>query len=157
MSFVSSKGNTLCRFIKIELYKIFAIINRAIKGLHCIYSQVWYWQNASMTQTKVSQKSSERIMDAEQSLYWWFNARNTPLLLHWSYIFLALTYRYLTYLWCTVVHISWSFIMKSRRCLVLGSPGLHAYKDRWPLNKFFSHWISCTHCTVVIILYTCDW
>ena len=35
MSFVSSKGNILCRLIKIELYKIFAIINRAIKGLHC--------------------------------------------------------------------------------------------------------------------------
>ena len=34
MSFVSSKGNILCR-LKIELYKIFAIINRAIKGLHC--------------------------------------------------------------------------------------------------------------------------
>ena len=33
MSFVSSKGNILCRLIKIELYKIFAIINRAIKGL----------------------------------------------------------------------------------------------------------------------------
>ena len=37
MSFVSSKGNILCRLIKIELYKIFAIINRAIKGLHCMY------------------------------------------------------------------------------------------------------------------------
>ena len=36
MSFVSSKGNILCWLIKIELYKIFAIINRAIKGLHCI-------------------------------------------------------------------------------------------------------------------------
>ena len=36
MSFVSSKGNIFCRLIKIELYKIFAIINRAIKGLHCI-------------------------------------------------------------------------------------------------------------------------
>ena len=36
MSFVSSKGNILCRLINIELYKIFAIINRAIKGLHCI-------------------------------------------------------------------------------------------------------------------------
>ena len=36
MSFVSSKGNILCRLIKIELYKIFAIINRAIKGLHCM-------------------------------------------------------------------------------------------------------------------------
>ena len=35
MSFMSSKGNILCRLIKIELYKIFAIINRAIKGLHC--------------------------------------------------------------------------------------------------------------------------
>ena len=33
---VSSKGNILCRLIKIELYKIFAIINRAIKGLHCM-------------------------------------------------------------------------------------------------------------------------
>ena len=39
MSFVSSKGNILCRLIKIELYKIFAIINRAIKGLHCI---IWF-------------------------------------------------------------------------------------------------------------------
>ena len=38
MSFVSSKGNILCRLIKIELYKIFAIINRAIKGLHCTMS-----------------------------------------------------------------------------------------------------------------------
>ena len=35
VSFVSSKGNILCRLVKIELYKIFAIINRAIKGLHC--------------------------------------------------------------------------------------------------------------------------
>ena len=25
----------MCRLIKIELYKIFTIINRAIKGLHC--------------------------------------------------------------------------------------------------------------------------
>ena len=33
---MSSKGNILCRLIKFELYKIFAIINRAIKGLHCI-------------------------------------------------------------------------------------------------------------------------
>ena len=32
MSFVSSKGNILCRLINIELYKIFAIINRVIKG-----------------------------------------------------------------------------------------------------------------------------
>ena len=37
MSFVSSKGNILCRLVNIELYKIFAIINRAIKGLHCMY------------------------------------------------------------------------------------------------------------------------
>ena len=37
MSFVSSKGNIFCRLSNIELYKIFAIINRAIKGLHCIY------------------------------------------------------------------------------------------------------------------------
>ena len=36
MSFVSSKGNILCRLIKIELYKIFAIINPVIKGLHCM-------------------------------------------------------------------------------------------------------------------------
>ena len=35
MSFVSSKGTILCRLVNIELYKIFAIINRAIKGLHC--------------------------------------------------------------------------------------------------------------------------
>ena len=35
MSFVSSKGNILCRLINIELYKIFALINRAIKGLYC--------------------------------------------------------------------------------------------------------------------------
>ena len=35
VSFLSSKGNILCRLIKIELYKIFAIINRAIKGPHC--------------------------------------------------------------------------------------------------------------------------
>ena len=35
MSFVSSKGNILYRLINIELYKILAIINRAIKGLHC--------------------------------------------------------------------------------------------------------------------------
>ena len=35
MSFVSSKGNILCRLIIIELYEIFALINRAIKGLHC--------------------------------------------------------------------------------------------------------------------------
>ena len=37
VSFVSSKGNILFRLINIELYKIFAIINRAIKGLHCIH------------------------------------------------------------------------------------------------------------------------
>ena len=37
VSFVSSKGNILCGLVKIELYKIFAIINRAIKGLHCMY------------------------------------------------------------------------------------------------------------------------
>ena len=37
VSFVSSKGNMLCRLVKIELYKIFAIINRAIKGLHCMW------------------------------------------------------------------------------------------------------------------------
>ena len=36
VSFVSSKGNIFCRLSNIELYKIFAIINRAIKGLHCI-------------------------------------------------------------------------------------------------------------------------
>ena len=36
MSFVSSMDNILCRLINMELYKIFAIINRAIKGLHCI-------------------------------------------------------------------------------------------------------------------------
>ena len=41
MSFVSSKGNILCRLIKIELYKIFAIINRAINGLHCIMPLGW--------------------------------------------------------------------------------------------------------------------
>ena len=40
VSFVSSKGNILCRLIKIELYKIFAIINRAIKGLHCIWFEL---------------------------------------------------------------------------------------------------------------------
>ena len=38
VSFVSSKGNILCRLVKIELYKIFAIINRAIKGLHCNFN-----------------------------------------------------------------------------------------------------------------------
>ena len=37
MSFVSSKGNILCRLIIIQLYEIFAQINRAIKGLHCNY------------------------------------------------------------------------------------------------------------------------
>ena len=36
MSFVSSKGNILCKLINIDLYEILAIINRAIKGLHCI-------------------------------------------------------------------------------------------------------------------------
>ena len=45
VSFVSSKGNILCRLVKIELYKIFAIINRAIKGLHCIvfifFTRIW--------------------------------------------------------------------------------------------------------------------
>ena len=38
----SSKGNILCRLIKIELYKIFAIINRAIKGLHCTFKIASY-------------------------------------------------------------------------------------------------------------------
>ena len=37
MSFMSSKGNILCRLINLELYKIFAILNRAIKGLHCMH------------------------------------------------------------------------------------------------------------------------
>ena len=41
VSFVSSKGNILCRLVKIELYKIFAIINRAIKGLHCTIICQW--------------------------------------------------------------------------------------------------------------------
>ena len=40
MSFVSSKGNILCWLVNIELYKIFAIINRAIKGLHCILAWI---------------------------------------------------------------------------------------------------------------------
>ena len=44
MSFVSSKGNILCRLVKIELYKIFAIINRAIKGLHCTFKNVIFEQ-----------------------------------------------------------------------------------------------------------------
>ena len=46
----------LCRLINIELYKIFAIINRAIKGLHCIwdfqtlYSSKWMaYVNAKAT------------------------------------------------------------------------------------------------------------
>ena len=43
MSFVSSKGNILCRLIKIELYKIFAIINRARKGLHCMVTLILSW------------------------------------------------------------------------------------------------------------------
>ena len=43
VSFVSSKGNILCRLVKIELYKIFAIINRAIKGLHCILKHNLRW------------------------------------------------------------------------------------------------------------------
>ena len=43
MSFVSSKGNILCRLINIELYKIFAIINRTIKDLHCIYIRESNW------------------------------------------------------------------------------------------------------------------
>ena len=34
---MSSKGNILCRLINVELYKIFAITNRTIKGLHCIH------------------------------------------------------------------------------------------------------------------------
>ena len=37
MSFVSSKGNILCKLINMEPYKIFAIINRAInckKNIH---------------------------------------------------------------------------------------------------------------------------
>ena len=41
VSFVSSKGNILWRLVKIELYKIFAIINRAIKGLHCILTHFY--------------------------------------------------------------------------------------------------------------------
>ena len=41
MSFVSSKGNIISRLILIELYKIFTIINRAIKGLHCIFMSSW--------------------------------------------------------------------------------------------------------------------
>ena len=42
MSFVSSNGNILCRLINIEPYKIFAIINRALKGLHCNYIHCKY-------------------------------------------------------------------------------------------------------------------
>ena len=41
VSFVSSKGNILCRLVKIEPHKIFAIINRAIKGLHCMFIYVY--------------------------------------------------------------------------------------------------------------------
>ena len=42
---MSSKGNIFCRLIKIELYKIFAIINRAIKGLHCTWYTTWTLNN----------------------------------------------------------------------------------------------------------------
>ena len=54
VSFVSSKGNILCRLVKIELYKIFAIINRAIKGLHCM------WKTTSHVTTTVGAAFSNR-------------------------------------------------------------------------------------------------
>ena len=54
VSFVSSKGNILCRLVKIELYKIFAMINRAIKGLHCTTCMMMYnsGENSLMQQKK---------------------------------------------------------------------------------------------------------
>ena len=64
MSFVSSKGNILCRLIKIELYKIFAIIIRAIKGLHCIVVQVLTWCQAGampLTRPMMTQFADEYV------------------------------------------------------------------------------------------------
>ena len=57
VSFVSSKGNILCRLVKIELYKIFAIINRAIKGLHCI----WFLHSTQLTVVNVSDSLAELV------------------------------------------------------------------------------------------------
>ena len=49
VSFVSSKGSIICRLISVNFYKIFAIINRVIKGLHCTINQSvnqnFYWHN----------------------------------------------------------------------------------------------------------------
>ena len=54
MSFVSSKDNILWRLIKIELYKIFAMMNRAIKGLHCIEEWQKMWINLYVSKNKFS-------------------------------------------------------------------------------------------------------
>ena len=48
VSFVSSMDNILYRLINMELYKIFAIINRAIKGLHCIEELILYHTTAPL-------------------------------------------------------------------------------------------------------------
>ena len=67
MSFVSSKGNIFC---KIELYKIFAIINRAIKGLHCIQHQSKLWIDTLLTIT-VFMKFTEKTNSSGYSKYPW--------------------------------------------------------------------------------------
>ena len=65
MSFVSSKGNILCRLVKIELYKIFAIINRAIKGLHCTLRKSKKFQAHSFQQT--SKQNRVPVVDFNQN------------------------------------------------------------------------------------------
>ena len=69
MSFVSSKGNILCRLVKIELYKIFAIINRAIKGLHCILYQSKCLGSVKGGKDARSHRWSKEILSFAISLY----------------------------------------------------------------------------------------
>ena len=65
MSFVSSKGNILCR-LKIELYKIFAIINRAIKSLHC---NSLLWLKISSTCAIVVLRNGRKIQNRINDFY----------------------------------------------------------------------------------------
>ena len=70
MSFVSSKGNIFCRLIKIELYKIFAIINRAIKGLHCTSHYRFVWElndTSSAASTKTLNSTTETVTKRYES------------------------------------------------------------------------------------------
>ena len=74
MSFVSSKGNILCRLIIIELYEIFALIIRAIKGLHCKYT----WSRSHNHNKKKAQLNCAHISwEILYLCYYWMAILNT--------------------------------------------------------------------------------